>query len=137
MQFTARDLSPKRDLGKPLSCLLTDKFDQQQTQTKGLKSPSGRWFSNKTVLVMKLTSFLIIVACLQVSARGLSQTVTFSGKDVPLEKVFSVIKEQTGYLVFFDYAVLDGSKTVTLSVKDAPLQDFLKQLLQGQLLDFV
>src|SRR5712664_2486983 len=90
----------------------------------------------KTVLVMKLTSIFILAACLQVSARGFSQTVTFSGKNVPLEKVFSIIKEQTGYVVFFDYTVLDGSKPVTLSVKDEPLTQFLSQVLRGQLLDY-
>lgn len=90
----------------------------------------------KTMLVMKLTSIFILVACLQVSARGLSQTVTFSGKNVSLEKVFSIIKEQTGYVVFYDYSVLDGSKPVTLSVKNEPLQQFLTQVLNGQLLDY-
>jgi len=90
----------------------------------------------KTMLVMKLTSIIILATCLQVSARGLSQTVTFSGKNVPLEKVFSVIKEQTGYVVFFDYTILDNSKPVTLSVKDEPLTSFLSRVLKGQLLDY-
>jgi hypothetical protein len=90
----------------------------------------------KTMLVMKLTTILILSASLGLSAHGLSQTVTFSGKDVPLEKVFSIIKEQTGYVVFFDHAIVDNSKTVTLSVKEAPLQNFLSQILQGQLLDY-
>jgi TonB-linked SusC/RagA family outer membrane protein len=85
---------------------------------------------------MKLTSILILSACLQVSARGLSQTVTFSGKDIPLEKVFSIIKEQTGYVIFYDYTVLDGSKPVTLSVKNKSVDHFLTQVLKGQLLDY-
>ena len=99
------------------------------------KLPERRLLA-KTLLVMRLTSFLILATCLQVSAHGLSQTVTFSGKDVPLQKVFSVIKDQTGYVVFYDYAVLDGSRPVTVSVKDIPLQSFLAQVLKGQQLDY-
>ena len=54
----------------------------------------------KTLLVVKLTIILLTVAALHVSAKGTSQTVTFSGKDVTLEKVFNVIKQQTDYVVF-------------------------------------
>src|SRR5580658_10316755 len=62
--------------------------------------------ATKTVLVMKLTSFFLLAACLQVSARGLSQTVTFSGRNVPLEKVFDEVKKQTGYVFFYDADLL-------------------------------
>ena len=55
----------------------------------------------KTLLVVKLTIILLTVAALHVSAKGTSQTVTFSGRDVSLEKVFNVIKQQTDYVVFF------------------------------------
>lgn len=91
----------------------------------------------KTLLVMKLTLVLLTAAALQVSAKGTAQTVTFSGKDVPLEQVFSVIKQQTGYVVAYDYGMLNGAKPVSLSAKDLPLQDFLNQALHGQSLDFI
>jgi TonB-dependent starch-binding outer membrane protein SusC len=90
----------------------------------------------KTLLVMKLTFILLTAAALHVSAKGTSQTVTFSGKDVPLEKVFSVIKEQTGYVVFFDYSSLEGTKPVSLTAKDVPLKEFLDQALHGQSLGY-
>src|SRR5882672_4760890 len=51
----------------------------------------------KTLLVMKLTILFLTVAFLNVSAKGLSQTVTISGKDMPLKKVFSLIEQQTGF----------------------------------------
>src|SRR5689334_9963618 len=98
------------------------------------------WLRNrrftKTLLVMKLTFVLLTAAALHVSAKGTSQTVTFSGSNVPLEKVFSVIKQQTGFVVFFDYGMLEGTKPVTVSVKDAPLETFLKDVLKGQKLDY-
>jgi TonB-linked SusC/RagA family outer membrane protein len=91
----------------------------------------------KNVLfLMKLTSIFILAACLQVSASGWSQTVTFSGKNVPLKKVFSIIKKQTGYVVFYDYNLVDASQPVSISVENDPLEDFLTQTLRGQSLDY-
>jgi TonB-linked SusC/RagA family outer membrane protein len=90
----------------------------------------------KTLLVMKLTFILLTVAALHVSAKGTSQTVTFSGKDVSLEKVFHVIKQQTEYVVFFDYSALEGTKPITLNVRNIPLKDFLDQALRGQSLGY-
>ncbi len=45
-------------------------------------------YITKTLLVMKLTILLLAVGFLNVSATGLSQEVTFSGKNVSLEKYF-------------------------------------------------
>jgi TonB-dependent starch-binding outer membrane protein SusC len=90
----------------------------------------------KTLLVVKLTIILLTVAALHVSAKGTSQTVSFSGKDVPLEKVFKVIRQQTDYVVFFDYSALEGLKPITVDVKNIPLKDFLEQTLRGQSLGY-
>ena len=90
----------------------------------------------KTLLVVKLTIILLTVAALHVSAKGTSQTVTFSGKDVTLEKVFNVIKQQTDYVVFFDYSALEGIKPITVDVKNISLKDFLDQALRGQSLGY-
>gem|GEM_PF-3928705 len=37
--------------------------------------------STKTLLVMKLTSIFLLVAAIQVSARGVAQNITFSAKE--------------------------------------------------------
>ena len=70
----------------------------------------------KTMRVMRLTSLFLLVTCLQVSARTLSQTVTFSGERVPLVKVFNEVKKQTGYLVAYNDQVLRSAKPVSISV---------------------
>jgi len=90
----------------------------------------------KTLLVMKLTSLLLLTAILQVSAHTRAQTVTYSGKQVSLTTVFSVIKKQTGYLFFYRKEDLAGSSPVTLELRNAPLQDALKEVLAGQPLAF-
>ncbi|HRP55481.1 MAG TPA: hypothetical protein PLH26_05505 [Agriterribacter sp.] len=53
----------------------------------------------KTLRVMQLTTILLLGFCLQTTATGLSQTITFSGKKVSLEEVFAVIREQTDYMI--------------------------------------
>lgn len=79
----------------------------------------------KTLLVMKLTFLLLTAACFNVYAIGVSQTVTISGKDIPLKKVFTEVKKQTGFVFVFNVDLLKESKPVTLSVFDMPLVDFL------------
>ncbi len=47
---------------------------------------------------MKLTVLFLTVGFLNVHATGVSQNVSFSGQNVPLESVFSSVEQQTGYL---------------------------------------
>jgi len=93
-------------------------------------------YITKTLLVMKLTSVFLLAAFLQVSAHGWSQTISYSGRDVPLKKVFSVIKKQTGYVVFYDQGWIENANPVTISASNQPLDGFLQQLLKDYPLDF-
>lgn len=99
-------------------------------QIKASRYPAG--VSNQILLVMKLTVLLMMVATLQVTARGFGQTVSFSGKDVPLKTVFKAIREQTGYVVFYDNALLNSTRPVTIEVKNAPLASLLSSALKNQ-----
>ncbi|WP_212005092.1 SusC/RagA family TonB-linked outer membrane protein [Chitinophaga sp. HK235] len=91
-------------------------------------------FTEKTYwIAMKLTVFLLTAAFLSVQAVGSrAQTITLSGKDIPLKQVFAVIKKQTGYLVFGNIDLLKSGKAVTLSVQQLPLQDFLGVISKNQ-----
>ena len=90
----------------------------------------------KTLLVVKLTIILLTVAALHVAAKGTSQTITFSGREVSIEKVFKEIRQQTGYVVFFDYSALESAGPITVEAKNIPLKDFLDQVLRGQFLGY-
>ncbi|MRG47930.1 SusC/RagA family TonB-linked outer membrane protein [Chitinophaga sp. SYP-B3965] len=93
--------------------------------------------SAQMLRIMRLTSFFLLTICLHISAKSSSQTVTLSGKDVPLEKVFSAIKKQTGYVVFYNRGLLNNSTPVTLTVNNMPLTDFMTVALKDQPLDFI
>ncbi|HEX6429461.1 MAG TPA: SusC/RagA family TonB-linked outer membrane protein, partial [Niastella sp.] len=85
---------------------------------------------------MKLTAILLTIAFLHVKADGLSQTVTISGKNILLEKVFTTIKQQTGYIFFYTADIMDDAKKVNLHEKDAPVEEVLKLALKNQQLSY-
>lgn len=87
--------------------------------------------------IMRMLSFLLVVACLSTHANSLAQNVTISGKDMTLKQVFAAIEKQTGYVVFHKQGLLADSKTVTLTVYDMPLSDLLHAVLKDQALEFV
>lgn len=91
----------------------------------------------KTMRVMKLTALIVLTAFLQVAAKGVAQDkITFTGKDVPLEKVFTAIKKQTSYLFLYNDALLVNAKKVTLQVKNASLEEVLSECFKDQPFDY-
>ena len=90
----------------------------------------------KIWLMMKLTMFFMLAAALTVSATTKSQTVSLSGKNLPLLSVFNTVEKQTGYVLFANQSVFENSRTVSLDVKNMPLEAFLKQVLKDQPIDF-
>jgi TonB-linked SusC/RagA family outer membrane protein len=90
----------------------------------------------KTLRIMKLTAFLVFIACLHVSAGTYSQSISLSEKNASLEKVFQQIERQSGYVFFFDYAWLKKAKPVTLDVKNVPLSTALELCFKNQPLQY-
>jgi iron complex outermembrane receptor protein len=85
---------------------------------------------------MKMTVFLVLAACLQVSARGYSQKISLSVREVPLEKVFKEIQRQSGYSFWYKTRQLDQAAKVTLDLKNATLEEALRQCFEHQPFDY-
>ncbi|MEI9959543.1 MAG: carboxypeptidase-like regulatory domain-containing protein [Ferruginibacter sp.] len=81
---------------------------------------------------MKLTIFFMMLGLLSANAKSGAQTVTFSGKNVPLATVFDAVEKQTGYTVFANKGLLKDIKPVSLTVKAMPLKDFLEAIFKDQ-----
>jgi TonB-linked SusC/RagA family outer membrane protein len=90
----------------------------------------------KMLRIMRFTSVLLLAICLHVSANTFSQSVTFSGKAVPMEKVFATIKKQTGFVVWGKSDLLKQAGTVSASVQNMPLTTFLELILKDQPLSY-
>ncbi|HEY0272206.1 MAG TPA: SusC/RagA family TonB-linked outer membrane protein [Chitinophaga sp.] len=81
---------------------------------------------------MRFTTALLLAICLHVSATTFSQSITFSGRAVPMEKVFAAIKKQTGFVVWGKSELLKQAGAVSVSVQNMPLTGFLDLLLKDQ-----
>lgn len=86
--------------------------------------------------VVRLTALFFLICYIQVNAGGFAQTVSFSGKDVPLQAVFASFEKQTGFSFFFNYALLKDAKPVTIEVRNVSLEKALKEALKNEALDF-
>ncbi|MDR6569152.1 SusC/RagA family TonB-linked outer membrane protein [Chitinophaga ginsengisegetis] len=85
---------------------------------------------------MRLTFFLLTAALLQVSARGLSQNISFNGKNVALEKVFAAVESQTDYVFLYKATALSVAKPVTINARAVDLGTFLNKVFEQQSLTY-
>ena len=95
-----------------------------------------RLFHHRAWMIMKLTVIFILAACLQVSAKGFSQRVTLNGKNVPLEKVFREIKQQTGYLFVYRDEWLKQARNVDVNISNGTVEQVLDSCFQNQPLTY-
>jgi len=90
----------------------------------------------KILLVMKLTTLLLLVGILQVSASALAQKVTLHVRNAQLLDVLQQIRVQTGYDFAYTGKDLGATKPVTIDVKNDELADVLQRVFDGQPLDY-
>jgi TonB-linked SusC/RagA family outer membrane protein len=88
------------------------------------------------VRIMKLTTIILLAACLQLSARGLTQTVTISVKDAPLLTVLKAIEKQTDFVFFVNNKELQKTKKVSITANNLPLQQVLDMCFKDQPLTY-
>ena len=91
---------------------------------------------NQNILIMKLTAFFMIIGCLQLNAAGNAQTVTIKVENTPLEKVFDLVEQQTGYMFFYEKALVIATRPVSINVVNKELTSFLDLLLWDQPLKY-
>ncbi|WP_331967180.1 SusC/RagA family TonB-linked outer membrane protein [Chitinophaga sp.] len=80
---------------------------------------------------MNKIAFLLLLT-LQVGARGYSQQVSLSLHKAPLQQVFKEVKKQTGYVFFYDDALLQQAGSVTVFLQQVPLKAALDSCFKGQ-----
>ncbi|MBN9381235.1 MAG: SusC/RagA family TonB-linked outer membrane protein [Chitinophagaceae bacterium] len=81
---------------------------------------------------MRLIVVLLILAVLKADGGGFSQTVTYSARNVPLERVLDAVKQQTGYVFFYTVELMAGAKPVTIEAYQMKLETFLDALFRNQ-----
>lgn len=80
---------------------------------------------------MKLTTILLLVGVMHLSAATYSQNVTISRKNASLESIFKDIKQQTGYVFFYSGKVNITGKTVNVKLNNVSLAEALNTCLSN------
>jgi TonB-dependent starch-binding outer membrane protein SusC len=110
-------------------------FAEPVTKTSPCFFPGSFRINRQILRIMKLSAFLLLAVCVQVSAKGYSQ-ISLSEKNTSLEKVFKAIERQSGYVFFYDYAWLKQAKAVSIKAKNASLIEVLDICFKDQPLTY-
>ncbi|WP_158526208.1 SusC/RagA family TonB-linked outer membrane protein [Pedobacter paludis] len=78
---------------------------------------------------MKLTSFILLLSLMQVSAITFGQKITLTKKRASIENIFYYIKKQTGYGVFVAIKEFDINKKIDVKFIAAPLEQVFEELI--------
>ncbi len=81
---------------------------------------------------MRIFIIVLLVVSLQVSARAFSQKISLSVKDARIERILEVIKQQSGFLLFYDYDLIKEVKPLTINIKDASVSQLMDLIVKGQ-----
>ncbi|MES2329677.1 MAG: SusC/RagA family TonB-linked outer membrane protein [Bacteroidota bacterium] len=88
--------------------------------------------THQTLLFMRMLTVFILAACVQVHANVSAQTVTYSAKNAPIEKVFKEIKRQTGYGFMYSSNIVKVAKPVTIEADKTDLKEVLDACFLNQ-----
>lgn len=102
--------------------------------TKTVCTPPG--CVKKFLLVMKITTIILFVAFMQVSATGLAQKITLVQKDATVTQIFKEINKQTGYNIFWSDTQINGETKLSVNFKNTPLIDVLNKCLENSELTY-
>ncbi|PPK99360.1 TonB-linked outer membrane protein, SusC/RagA family [Parapedobacter indicus] len=91
---------------------------------------------NQLWRIMRLTSFLLLGVCLNISLASISQTVTLKVHQHPLPEVLTTLEQQTGFRIMYNDRFVKPSMLVSLNVNGRPLEQVLDQLLAPERLTY-
>jgi len=88
-------------------------------------------------LTMKISTFLILAACIQTYANGFAQEkIDLSVKNIELKKLFSMIEKKTDYHFLYYDAAIPQHKKVDIQMSDASIEEVLDKAFLNTLLKY-
>lgn len=99
-------------------------------------SSGGRSAISQSLRIMKLTTLLLIISIMQVSATGYAQRLTLKKKNIAVGKVFDEIKLQTGYDVIYVEDLVKPDRIIEANFNNANLDQVLRKCLSGLALEY-
>jgi TonB-linked SusC/RagA family outer membrane protein len=98
--------------------------------TKNFCIPPG--YIYKMLLIMKLTTFILMISLMQVSAASFGQNFTLKQKIVTITKVFYEIRKQTGYDVLIENTDFKTTQRINANFSNTPLTEVMNQIVSGR-----
>lgn len=89
--------------------------------------------------IMKLTTFLILIALVSVQAKVFSQTGTLSIKvsDTTVKDVLREIEDQSDYFFMYNDQLIDVQRKVNMTISDENISQVLNELFSGTNVQYV
>ncbi|RFS19229.1 SusC/RagA family TonB-linked outer membrane protein [Chitinophaga silvatica] len=98
-----------------------------------MASLKGRRFNTASIfLAMRMTFALLFVSLLHVHAAVEAQTVSVSGNNLSVKALLLAIRQQTGYVAFYNQEMLADAKNVSINADKMVLTDLLKIISKDQ-----
>lgn len=85
---------------------------------------------------MRLTTIMLLLTLMQVSASSLAQKVSLNYKNSPLKSVLKELKDQTGYNFLYTEKQLETALAVSIQVRNVELKQVLQQVFAEQPLTY-
>ena len=85
---------------------------------------------------MRLTTVLLILSLMQVSAASLAQKITLSKSNASLKAVLKEIRTQSGYVFLYNEGQIRHARPVNIQVRNADFRAVLEQIFADQPLTF-
>jgi len=79
-------------------------------------------------LIMRLTLFLLVGLCMQVSASVHAQRLNLDVRNQPLSKVLQELRRQTGYAFVYKDSDMSGVSLITMKVRDKEILEVLPDM---------
>jgi TonB-linked SusC/RagA family outer membrane protein len=120
-----------------LRIVFTLKPDKQMYKNYTSKLGVFRQHIRKLLLIMRLTTIIIFITIMQVSATSFAQQITLSEKKVGLKELFKKIQQQSDYDFVYTAQLLKNAKTVEIYVKGMELKEVLDMVFRDQPLTYI
>lgn len=94
-------------------------------------------YSQKILLIMKISFLFILLALMQVSGAVKAQKITYHDKSAALKDIFNEINKQTEYSIFWSPKEVNSIGEMEVHFKDASLEEVLQRSLKNSSLTYI
>jgi TonB-linked SusC/RagA family outer membrane protein len=105
---------------------------------KSTAVPSSRATSAlyKIFLIMKLSTVLLLLTIMQVSASSYAQKITLKANRMSIAAFFAQVQKQTGYDFLYNSDDLEAARPITVNIENMPLKETLDLCFSNQPLNY-